>query len=159
MRKQYIKQVKKELAVSRRLKNEILRDLNEAFDSATEHGETEEQVIDRLGAPKNFVENIEETAGFNRAQYRKRRKKLIYVCCLCCIAISCFIIGLIAGNSVLPDNIIGQADAMTLISVNGSLPFNMSAYLLITGFVFSVVAAILIVGLFRKKKQALEETK
>lgn len=159
MREQYIKQVKKELAVSRKLKYEILRDLNEAFDSAAEHGETEEQVIDRLGTPKNFVENIEETADFNWAQYRKRRKKLIWICCLCGIAIFCFIAGLIASNSVLPDNVIGQADAMTLITVNGFLPFDISTPLLITGSAFTVVAAILIIGLFRKKKQTLEDKK
>ncbi|MEA4846161.1 MAG: DUF1700 domain-containing protein [Clostridiaceae bacterium] len=159
MREQYIKQVKKELAVSRKLKYEILRDLNEAFDSAAEHGETEGQVIDRLGTPKDFVGDFEETAGFNRAQYRKRRQKLIWICCLCGIAIFCFIAGLIASNSVLPDNVIGQADAMTLITVNGYLPFDISTPLLLIGFVFTVVAAILIISLFRKKKQTLEETK
>ena len=99
------------------------------FDSATEHGETEEQVIDRLGTPKDFVENIEETAGLNRAQYRRRRKKLIWICCLFGIALFCFITGLIASNPVLPDNVIGQADAMTLITVNGPLPFDISTLL------------------------------
>lgn len=108
MREQYIKQVKKELAVPRKLKNEVLRDLNEAFDSATEHGETEEQVIDRLGTPKDFAENVEETAGFNRAKHQKRRKKLIGICCSCGIAIFCFAAALIARNSALPDNVIGQ---------------------------------------------------
>lgn len=159
MREQYIKQVKRELAVSRKLKYEILRDLNEAFDSAAEHGETEGQVIERLGTPKDFVGNIVETAGFNRAQYRIRKKKLIWICCLCGIAIFCFIAALIASNSVLPDNVIGQADAMTLITVNGFLPFDISTPLLITGSVFTVVAAILIIGLFRKKKQTLEDKK
>lgn len=152
MREEYIKKVKKELSVSRKQKHEILRDLNEAFDSAIEHGETEKQVIDRLGTPKDFAENMEETIGFNRVQYRKRRKKLIGICCFCGIAIFCFIAALIAGNSALPDNVIGQADALTTITVNGSIPFDISTALLIIGFAFAIVAVVLIVGLIRKKK-------
>ena len=151
MREKYIKQVKKELAVSRKLKNEILRDLNEAFDSAIEHGETEEQIIDRLGMPEDFVENVEETTGFNRAQYKKRRKKLIGICCSCGIAIFCFITVLVARNSTLPDNVIGQADAMTSITVNGSFIFNISTILLIIGLVVAVIAVILIIGLIHRK--------
>lgn len=152
MREEYIKKVKKELAVSRKQKYEIVRDLNEAFDSAKEHGETEKQVINRLGTPKDFAENMEETIGFNRAQYRKRRKKAIAICCSCGIAILCFIGALIARNSAIPDNVIGQADAMTTITVNGSFPFDILGALLIIGFAFAIFAVVLIVGLIRKKK-------
>jgi len=153
MREEYIKQVKKELAVSRKLKHEVLRDLNEAFDSAAEHGETEKQVIGRLGTPKEFAENIEETAGFNRVQYRKKRKKVIAICCSCGIVIFCLIAALITKNSALPDNVIGQADAMTSITVNGSFPFDISTALLIIGSAFAIVAAVLIIGLVRKKSK------
>jgi hypothetical protein len=152
MREEYIKKVKKELAVSRKQKCEIIRDLNEAFDSAKEHGETEKQVIDRLGSPKDFAENIEETIGFNRAKYRKKRKTTIEIGCLCAIAICCFIGALIATSSALPDNVIGQADAMTAITVSGSFPFDISTILLTLGFVVAVIAVILMVGLIRKKK-------
>ncbi len=41
MKEQYIKQVEKELNLSRKAKTEVVRDLNEIFASATEHGETE----------------------------------------------------------------------------------------------------------------------
>lgn len=41
-KEQYIRQVKKALTVPRAKKDEILRDLQEAFDSALEHGETEQ---------------------------------------------------------------------------------------------------------------------
>ena len=50
-KEQYIRQVKKALTVPRAKKDEILRDLQEAFDSALEHGETEQEVIERLGSP------------------------------------------------------------------------------------------------------------
>ena len=55
MKERYIKQVKKEfgLCLSRKKRNEIIRDLNEIFASALEHGETEQQVIERLGTPND----------------------------------------------------------------------------------------------------------
>ena len=45
MRESYIKQVKKALMLSRKKKAEIMRDLQEAFVSASEHGETDQQVL------------------------------------------------------------------------------------------------------------------
>lgn len=56
MKEHYIKQVKRELLISRRQKNDVLRDLDEVFTSAMEHGETEQQVIERLGSPKDFAQ-------------------------------------------------------------------------------------------------------
>ena len=49
MKEQYIKQVEKELSLTRKAKKEVVRDLNEVFASALEHGETEQQVIYRHG--------------------------------------------------------------------------------------------------------------
>lgn len=152
MREEYIKKVTKELSVSRNQKREIIRDLNEAFDSAKEHGETEKQVIDRLGTPKDFAESMEEIIGFNRAQYRKRRKKLLAVYCSCGIAVFCLISAFVAKHSALPDNIIGQADSMTQIRVNGFWPFDIWSALLTIGLVFAIVAVALMIGLTRKKK-------
>ena len=42
MKEQYIRQVEKELNLSRKAKTEVVRDLNEIFNSAVEHGETEQ---------------------------------------------------------------------------------------------------------------------
>ena len=56
MKEQYMKQVEKELNLSRKAKAEVVRDLNEIFASAAEHGETEQQVIERLGTPKAFAD-------------------------------------------------------------------------------------------------------
>ena len=156
MREQYIKQVKKELSASRKQKKEILRDLNEAFDSAVEHGETEEQIISRLGAPKNFAENVEEKYGFNWGEYRKKRKKLMQISCLCGIAIVCFTVALIVRNSMLPSDVIGQADAMTSITVKGIFPFDISVVLLIIGFAFTVFAVIQVIGFVCKRKDNAE---
>ena len=52
MKEQYIRQVEKELNLSRKAKTEVVRDLNEIFNSAVEHGETEQQVIERLGTDR-----------------------------------------------------------------------------------------------------------
>lgn len=59
MREVYIKQVKKELLLPKKQKQIVLRDLEEMFASAKEHGESEQQVIERLGSPKEFVINTE----------------------------------------------------------------------------------------------------
>ena len=55
MKEQYIKQVEKELSLPHKAKKEVVRDLNEVFASALEHGETEQQVIQRLGTPKELI--------------------------------------------------------------------------------------------------------
>jgi len=47
MKEQYMRQAKRQLKVPRRKKREILRDLEESFAPAAEHGETERQVLDR----------------------------------------------------------------------------------------------------------------
>lgn len=60
MKEQYIRQVEKELNLSRKAKTEVVRDLNEIFNSAVEHGETEQQVIERLGTPQEFANSTAE---------------------------------------------------------------------------------------------------
>lgn len=50
-----------------------MRDLNEVFASALEHGETEQQVIERLGTPKEFAENTAEQLGIDSAAPQKRK--------------------------------------------------------------------------------------
>ena len=52
-------------------KDEILRDLQEAFDSALEHGETEQDVIERLGSPAEFAGDIEDQRGIKRKRHGK----------------------------------------------------------------------------------------
>jgi len=67
MKEQYIKQVEKELSLPRKMKKEVVRDLNEVFASAMEHGETEQQVIQRLGTPKEFADSTAEQFGIDCA--------------------------------------------------------------------------------------------
>ena len=53
MKEQYIKQVEKELSLPRKMKKEVVRDLNEVFASAMEHGETEQKNLQT--APQNSL--------------------------------------------------------------------------------------------------------
>ena len=71
MREQYIRQVKRLLKVPRRKKRDILRDLEESFAAAAEHGETEQQILDRLGTPEEFAAAMTEPS--DEAAYRRRR--------------------------------------------------------------------------------------
>ena len=79
MKEQYIKQVEKALHVPCKAKREIVRDLNEIFASAAEHGETEQQVVQRLVAPREFADCAAEPFGDHRSR----------VCALCCRKGSC----------------------------------------------------------------------
>ena len=72
MKEQYIKQVKKELSLPRKMKKEVVRDLNEVFASAMEHGETEQQIIQRLGTPKEFADSTAEQFGIDNTKSKKR---------------------------------------------------------------------------------------
>ena len=82
MKEQYIRQVEKELKVPRNRKREILRDLQEAFASALEHGETEAQVIQRLGTPKEFANSTAEQLGVDPVRGKKRKQLLAGLLCL-----------------------------------------------------------------------------
>ena len=73
MKEQYIKQVEKELSLPHKAKKEVVRDLNEVFASALEHGETEQQVIQRLGTPKEFADSTAEQFGIDNASSKKRK--------------------------------------------------------------------------------------
>lgn len=58
---QYIRRVEKALSASRSTRKAVARDLREAFASAAEHGENEQQVIRRLGTPADFAANVRES--------------------------------------------------------------------------------------------------
>ena len=77
MKEQYIKQVEKELSLPRKMKKEVVRDLNEVFASAMEHGETEQQIIQRLGTPKEFADSTAEQFGIDNASSKKRKGILL----------------------------------------------------------------------------------
>lgn len=46
--------------------------MNEVFASAMEHGETEQQIIQRLGTPKEFADSTAEQFGIDNTKSKKK---------------------------------------------------------------------------------------
>lgn len=149
MREKYIKQVKKELMLSGKRKAEIVRDLQEAFASASEHGETDRQVIERLGAPEDFVASIHEQFGINSEDVKKRQKRL-HIGIILIAALVAFTMSAVIHFSRIPSYVIGQADAMTSIQVSGA-GIELDVLFVIFGLIAALVTVILIVKYFRKR--------
>ena len=145
MKEQYIKQIKKEfgLYLSRKKRNEIIRDINEIFCSALEHGETEQQVIERLGAPTDFVKNTIEQLGVTSTMLQKR-------IIIAAITFSCFVTTQL-GKA--PDNAIGAADAMTNIRIEGAFGINVAQIMLVVGLIATLIAIIQIVRIVRNNRR------
>ena len=146
------KQVEKELSLTRKAKKEVVRDLNEVFASALEHGETEQQVIERLGTPKEFAENTAEQLGIARAAPQKRKGIISSVAALV-VAVAAFVIYATTQSGKVPDGAIGQADAMTNILVEGAFGFDASQIILAVGVIAVTIAIIQIIRTVRKNRR------
>ena len=152
MIEQYIKQVEKELNLSRKAKTEVVRDLNEIFASATEHGETEQQVIERLGTPKEFADSTAEQFGIDNSAPQKRKGIISSVTSLV-VAVVAFVIYATAKSDKVPDGAIGQADAMTNIQVEGTFGFDASQVILVVGIIAVTFAVIQIIRTVRHNRR------
>ena len=148
MKEEYIKQVSKNLHISMKAKNEIIRDLDEIFDSAPENGETEQQVIDRLGAPKEFAENVSgqtEKKNYSAGNLRG----IVLMAIAICIAVIAFVVYGIIQSETVPQNAIGQANAMTNIQVEG-FGINIPFIILIIGIISVAFAVFQLIRTFVK---------
>ncbi len=152
MKEQYIKQVKRELSLPRKVKKEIIRDLNEVFASAMEHGETEQQVIQRLGTPREFADSTAEQFGIDNT-ISKKRKTIISVIVAFVIAAVAFSIGAVTRFEKVPKGAIGQADAMTNIHIDGTFSLDVSQIILAVGFAAAVIAVLLIIRIIRENRR------
>ncbi len=152
MKEQYIRQVKNELHISAKAKKEIVRDLNEIFSSAMEHGENEQQVIERLGTPKEFADSTAEQFGIDNAATGKRKEIISFVVALL-VAITAFIVYGVSKIGKAPEGAIGQADAMTSIQIEGAFAFNASQVILAVGIIAVVLAAIQMILAARKSRR------
>lgn len=152
MKEQYIKCVKKELHLPRRAKNEVLRDLDEIFASAAEHGETEHKVIERLGTPKEFADGTAEQFGVDNSVMRKRKEIISIIISVVTAAIAIVIYAAVKFAKV-PNGAIGQADAMTNIQIDSAFGFDASQIILAVGIIAAAFAAIRIAGTIRKNRR------
>lgn len=147
MKDAYIKQVEKALArhISHKKRKEILRDLGEIFSSALEHGETEAQVMERLGTPETFVQNIVEQFGPTGTTLGRRRRMIFSLV----TAIAAFSLLFVNGYRSVPANAIGYAEAMTRIRVEG-VATDLTPVVLAVGVIAAVTAILQFVRLIRE---------
>ena len=152
MKEKYIRKVKK--ALPRKFRAEILRDLEEIFQSAAEHDETDEQVIERLGDPADFARESALQLGID-LEKRKMKRSLILTIIFTAIAIIAIIIHLIVRETIqeaVSIGIIGGADGPTSIIVAGP-GFNLSTVSLAVAVIAAIVTAILLVKRYLRKKK------
>lgn len=153
MKEKYIQQVKRELIVSRKQKKEVLRDLNEAFASALDHGEAEQQVIERLGSPRELADGIHEQLGIDRAARRRRRTR-ISIALATVAAVTAFFMAFLTAALRLPENVIGQAETVTTMQVEGAAMDPVLLFSLL-GIMAVAVVSILAVQYVRGKSAEL----
>ena len=148
MKEQYIRQVYRELSLLRKLKKEVVRDLKEAFDSALEHGETQQQVIRRLGTPKEFADSAAEQFGIDNTASKKRKAILSALIALI-FAAAAFFMYAVTQSGKAPEGAIGQADAATNIRIVGAMEFDVSRIILAAGLAAAVLAVLLVIRAIR----------
>lgn len=150
-KEKYIKAVKRKLNVPDDLKNSVLEELREAFDSAKEHGESENDLINRLGTPKEFVNDVIRNADLTDEQKKciKQRRNIIKIIIAFIIAAAAFT-GYYIYQRMSMGNVIGYANSSTNIQVMGGL-VNIVLILIYTVF-FAVIAGLLIYWVHLKRK-------
>ena len=119
--------------------------MEKTFASAAENGETEQQVIDRLGTPEQFVAGIEEQFGIDRKKRLKTRTIIWTTICLVVAVIGFSVYLTIQQEMIGAIGIIGGADGPTAIIVSGP-GFDISLLILIIAAVALVLA---VIGLIR----------
>ena len=151
MKKQYIRQVRKDLHIPRSAKAEVERDLQEIFASAAEHGESEQQVAERLGTPREFADRTAEQFGFDPAAHR-RQNRLLQIAISLAVA-AAFALYAAAAAQRVPPGAIGQADAMTNIRVEGA-GFDVTLLLLAAGILAAAFAILQLIRAARSGRRA-----
>lgn len=151
MKKQYIRQVRKDLHIPRSAKAEVVRDLQEIFASSAEHGESEQQVAERLGTPREFADRTAEQFGFDPAA-RRRQNRLLQIAISLAVA-AAFALYAAAAAQRVPPGAIGQADAMTNIRVEGA-GFDVTLLLLAAGILAAAFAILQLIRAARSGRRA-----
>lgn len=149
MKTEFIRQVKRNLPVPRRVKREILRDLEEIFASAAEHGESEQQVIARLGSPAAFAADTAAQFGIDCTATRRRRAWL-GIGAVAAMAAAAFTLCAVAKAQRLLAGVIGQADGMTQIRLESWPAVDPLLLLAAIGTAAAAAAIVLAIRMARK---------
>ena len=148
MKQEYIRQVARRLDLSKKQKKEILRDLDEMFDSAQEHGESADQVIHRLGTPEEYAQTIMSQT---EVPGKKFGKTLLGLILSSVVGVLCLTLFAVTQQSWVPDNAIGAAQGVTSIQVVGV--FDLSPFLLVAGSLAFLLALFFVWKLIRERKR------
>ena len=144
MKDKYIRAVLKAISLPRRQKKEIRRDLEEAFASALEHGETEAAVIERLGAPEEFACSL--TGSSRRLPSFKAAILLLIPAVLCLLVCA-------AAHIQKPsEEIIGGAVSMTSIVVAAE-GFSLTHLLFQIGLILLICSAALFIRIIIQRRR------
>lgn len=135
MKEEYIRRVKGHLSLPRQQKREVLWDLEEIFASAGEHGESEAQVLDRLGSPEEYAKEVLAQTGY-APRPGKAALGLALSALVCGVCLALF---LWSQSGRLPEDAIGGAVGSTNIQVAGG--FDLSP-LLLAGAAGALVCAV-----------------
>ena len=146
MKQEYIQQVGRALPLPGKQKREVLRDLEELFASAAEHGESEVQVLDRLGSPEEYAKEVLAQTGF-APRPGKAALGLALSALVCGVCLALF---LWSQSGRLPEDAIGGAVGSTGIQVAGGV--DLSSLLLVAAAVGLVGAVFFAFWLLRKRK-------
>ena len=145
MKETYIKKVRRALLCSAKQKREIVRDLEEIFSSAAEHGESQAEVIARLGAPQDYARAMEESLGTDRKAILRRRA----LCAMIPPALLAPVFWLLyriarpfSYSEKMSVGIIGGADGPTSILITTSPASPYTAPILLTLCILCAAAAI-----------------
>ena len=149
MKEQYMMQVEKALPLPHGRRKEVIRDLQEVFASALEHGETEQEVIARLGSPTELAKNIAEQ--FGAAPRRRKTGTLLVPVFFFLAAAACLGLFLAVQLHRTPENIIGQGSAMTSILLSSPLSLDIPGLLMTVGIASLIIAVISAIKLYRQK--------
>ena len=147
MKEQYIRQVRKELHLPRRIRAEVVRDLGEIFASAAEHGESEAAVIERLGRPEEFAARTAKQFGVDNAAPR-----LLSVLLAAMLAAAAFVVYAVLEAAKVPVDAIGQADAQTNIQIAGTFGLDAAKLMLAAGIIAAGFAALQIIRAIRSRR-------
>ena len=135
MKQEYIQQVGRALPLPGKQRREVLRDLEELFASAAEHGETEAQVISRLGTPAEYAKEVLAQTGY-MPRPGKAALGLALSALVCGVCLALF---LWSQSGRLPENAIGGAVSSTNIQVAGGVDLSP---LLLAGAAGALVCAV-----------------
>lgn len=122
-KEKYIRQVCRRLRLPREIKESVLADLAESFDAGRDHGETQEEILARLGSPRTFAEDVMRNTELTHRQRRCLWWERVLRIAMIVLAALALAAGVCAGLRFLPEAvpqsgmIIGYADGPTEIYV------------------------------------------